>query len=165
MRFLARLVAASVFACAGIAASDPEASLPAAVSLLSEIDTTGPLAVLNRLKVDDQQFDLLCSAIASGDATWLEVARRLEEASDGYITESLDYSVARAIPVAPARVLALVGRGFTVAGICTSPFNEPEPGVAEQYEQQALKALASLSGSTLASVAEQCAARVRLPKR
>ena len=78
---------------------------------------------------------------------------------------SLNYSVARALPASPARVLGLVGRGFSIDDICTSPFIEPESGVAERYEQRALKALANLSDSALRAVAEQCAVRIRLPKR
>jgi len=164
MRFHARLVVASLLACGAVAQADPQASLPSATALLSEIEGNGPRAVLDRLWANQHQFEALCAAIESADPSWLEVARRLRPVSDAAISESLDYSVARAIPAAPARVLGLVGRGFTIERICTSPFNEPEPGVAEHYEQQALKALSGLSGSSLSSVAEKCAARVRLPR-
>jgi hypothetical protein len=142
-----------------------ETPLPSPTALLAEIEVAGPRIVLERLWANDSQFNALSLAIESGEADWLEVARRLKPASDAGVSLSLNYSVARAIPVAPTRVLGLVGRGFTVEGICTSPFIEPVAGVAERYEQRALQALATLEGSALASVAEQCAARVRLPTR
>ena len=51
---------------------------PSADTLLSEIDATGPKAVLDRLLVDDEQFDAICNKIETAEPTWLEVARRLK---------------------------------------------------------------------------------------
>lgn len=163
MRFIARIVVSSLFASAAVAGTT--ASLPSASVLLSEIDGDGPRVVLRRLWANQPQFEALCSAIESADPNWLEVARRLKPASDAASSLSLNYSVARALPTSPTRVLGLVGRGFGVEDICTSPFIEPEAGVAERYEQRALKALADLSDSALRPVAEQCALRIRLPNR
>jgi hypothetical protein len=167
MRFIARLVTAKllVFTTGAAAETDPRVSLPSATALLSENEASGARAVLDRLWANERQFDSLCTAIESAEPSWLEVARRLRPSSDAGITLSLNYSVARALPAAPAQVLGLIGRGFTLDDICTSPFIEPEPEVAERYEQRALNALGSLRGSPLGPVAEQCAARVRLPER
>jgi hypothetical protein len=163
MTFIARLLAASILASAALA--EAAASLPSSAALLSDIDINGPRAVLSRLWANEFQFQALSAAIESADSNWLEVARRLKPASDAAVSLSLNYSVARALPASPTRVLGLVGRGFEIDDICTSPFNGPEPGVAERYEQRALKALANLSDSALRAVAGQCAERIRLPKR
>jgi hypothetical protein len=145
--------------------TNPSPQLPKPEVLLSEIEASGPKPVLSRLWADEPQFEALCGRIETGEPSWLEVARRLKPASDAAVSLSLNYSVARALPVAPARVLGLVDRGFSVSDVCTSPFIEPEPGVAERYEARALQALATLAGTRLGPLAEQCAERVRLPGR
>jgi hypothetical protein len=131
--------------------------------LLAEIDASGPKVVLARLWANEPQFEAVCARIETGDVQWLEVARRLRSVSDAAASLSLNFSVARALPTAPVRVLQLVGHGFLISDICTSPFIEPEPGVAERYEARALKALATLQDTQLSTRAEECAARVRLP--
>jgi len=145
-----------------IAAAEP---LPLASTLLGEIESNGPRTVLKRIWADAPEFDAVCAAIESANPDWLEVARRLRPVSDAAASLSLNYSVARALPVAPQQVLGLVGRGFTIEDICTSPFIEPEAGVAEQYEQRTLQALAQVKDPKLSSIAKRCAVRVRLPKR
>ena len=158
------LTAAQLASPAAVGAnSSPE--VPEAAVLLSEIEASGPKAVLGRLWANESQFNAVCDRIEAGDPTWLEVARRLRPASDAAASLSLNYSVARALPAAPGRVLGLVGHGFTIQDICTSPFIEPEPGVAESYEARALRALSTLRGTQLSGLAEQCAARIRLPVR
>jgi hypothetical protein len=141
------------------------AQLPSADALLSDIEANGAALVLHRLSSDDRQFDAMCEAIGTGNPDWLEVARRLKPASDAAASLSLNYCVARALPVAPTRVLGLVGRSFELDDVCTSPFIEPELDVAERYEERALAALATLRDSQIASLAEQCAERVKLPAR
>jgi len=142
-------------ACAGVSSAD---------ALLSEIEATGPKAVLDRLWTN-AQFDAVCSEIETADPLWFEVARRLKGVSDAAASLSLNYCVARALPVAPARVLELVGHGFGLDDICTSPFIEPEPNVAERYEERAVTALARLRNSELAPLAERCVQAIRLPPR
>ncbi|HSL78271.1 MAG TPA: hypothetical protein VK877_01305, partial [Pseudolabrys sp.] len=103
--------------------------------------------MLRELWKNELQFEEICGAIETGRSEWLEVARLLRPVSDGAQTLSVNYSVARALPKAPSRVLRLIGQGFAVEDVCTSPFIEPEPGLAERYEEDALRALAGLSGS------------------
>ena len=137
-------------------------------ALLAEIERTGPRPVLERLWTNGEQFDATCAAIETAEANWLEVARRLKPVSDAAASVSLNYlnySVAKALPLAPIRVLALVGRNFTVDNICTSPFIEPEPGVAKCYEDQTLQALAAIDDPAFTSLARQCAEGVRLTTR
>ncbi len=131
--------------------------------LKAEIKTEGAKKVLNRLWQDETPFDLLCSKIESGAPEWLEIAQLLRPVSDAAASLSLDYSVARALPKRPEGVLGLIGHGFTAKGICTSPFIEPEPGVAEAYEASALGALAKVKAAELIRARDECASLIKLP--
>jgi hypothetical protein len=64
----------------------------------------------------------------------------------------------RALPKAPNRVLALVGHGFALELICTLPFIEPGPGVAEDYERKTLVALSRVRSPALSPIATECSA-------
>ena len=81
--------------------------------------------------------------------------------ADAATALTLDFSVARALPGNPARVLGLVDRGFALQDICTSPFLEPEPGAAEAYAHRALVALESVSQPPLEAQARKCAEAIR----
>ena len=108
-------------------------------------------------------FERVCHMIETADPKWLEVARLLKPASDAGLALSLNYSVARALPRAPERVLALIGHGFTVEDVCTSPFIEPEPGVAENYQRRTVAALRGVRAPGLSSVVSECLAGVEVP--
>ena len=135
----------------------------AAEALLVRIGNEGGREVLRDLWEHEPDFERVLAGVESGDATWLSVASALRQFSDAGGSLSLDYAVARALPRAPERVLGLVGHGFAMQRICTSPFIEPAPGVAEAYEQKALLALSKVKSPALAPIAAQCAERVRLP--
>jgi len=134
-----------------------------AEDLLRQIDTEGSRSVLNQLWDNGEAFDHVCDMIELADAKWLEVARRLRPASDAGASLSLDYSVARALPRAPERVLALIGNGFAIQNICTSPFIEPEPGVAEEYQRRTAAALRRIRTANLSAIAIECLNRVEVP--
>ena len=149
-----------VLAISNVAAAETRpTNLPAPAALLQEIDSSGPREVIRRLE-QQNLFDPVCAAIETGSPSWLEVARRLAPGSDASSALCIDYAVARALPRAPSRVLALIGRGFTVEDVCTSPFIEPEPGVAEAYQQRAAKALRSLPPSR---IRDDCLRGVEVP--
>src|SRR6266566_2048824 len=131
-----------------------------AAELLREIESEGPRPVLVRLWNDEARFKEVCDKIESGDASWLEVARRLKAGSDAAASLSLDYSVARALPRVPEKVLKLINHGFTVDDVCTSPFIEPEPGVAESYQRRASAALRALRSHDLEAVRDECLKRI-----
>ncbi|MDR7132847.1 hypothetical protein J2X06_000031 [Lysobacter niastensis] len=136
---------------------------PSAQALLGLIAKEGGRKVLWNLWERDKEFDRVISGIESGDPSWLKVATALKPFSDGAASLSLDYAVAPALPKAPNQVLALVGHGFSAADICTSPFIEPDPGVAEAYERQALAALSKVKAPALAPIAAECSKQARLP--
>ena len=126
-------------------------------AILQDIDARGARAVLARASTNEALFD----GIETGHPKWLEVARQLRAASDASTTLSLNYAVARALPNAPDQVLLLVGRGFTLDDVCTSPYIEPEPGVAESFARRAEAALRRVAAPGLTQLRDQCLARVR----
>jgi hypothetical protein len=128
--------------------------------LLSQIQANGSRAVLARLWQDPRHFEEVCDHIETGAPGWLRVASELRASSDAGQSTSLNYSVARALPRAPVAVLSLIGRGFTVEDVCTSPFIEPDPGVAERYQKRALKALRRVRELHLQSTRDACIVRV-----
>lgn len=156
---LLALVLASPIAIAVHAAS------PSAQAILVRVSKEGGQKVLWDLWEHPRDFDRALSGIESGDPSWLKVATVLHPYSDAAASLSLDYAVALALPKAPERVLALVGHGFKVEDICTSPFIEPDPGVAEAYERRALAALARIKTPALVPIAAECSKQVRLPER
>lgn len=156
-------VVAAMLACVLTALAASPGSLSSDV-LLQRIKQQGGQRTLAELWQDRQAFDGILNRIATGELQWLEVARRLRPFSDAGASESIDEAVARALPAQPHRVLSLVGHGFELEHICTSPFIEPEPGVAEAYERKTLAELAKVSEPRLASIARKCAMRVRLPE-
>jgi len=136
---------------------------PSAKSLLSRIAREGGRKVLWDLWEHERDFGRMLAGVESGDDSWLQVATALRPFADGSASLSIDYAVALALPKAPNKVLALVGRGLDVDYICTSPFIEPDPGIAEAYEQQALTALSAVKAPALVPIAAECSKRIRLP--
>jgi len=146
-----------------IALALADATPVTADELLRQITSEGSQPVLERLWRNEDRFEQVCHKIESGDPSWLEVARRLRASSDAGMTLSLNYSVARALPANPTSVLKLINHGFTVDDICTSPFIEPEPGVAESYQRRAVAALRSSIPKDLESVGTECLKRIEEP--
>lgn len=159
MRSISMLLLALALASPTAVAADGAS----AQALLKRIASDGGRKVLWDLWEHERQFDQVVSGIESGDPSWLKVAVALKPFSDAGASPSINYAVARALPNAPERVLALTTHGFNVEEVCTSPFIEPALGVAEAYERRALAAPARMKGTALAPVAAACAVQVRLP--
>lgn len=151
----------------------PAAPLPAiqtapvapelAQQINGEIDGKGAKAVIAALDQDQARFGKVGDAIATADPVWLTIALRLRAGSDAGTGETLSQSLALALPNAPERVLALAGHGYSVGNLCTSPFIEPAPGVAEAYEAKALAALQSVTDPALQTTVAECIRSVTLP--
>jgi hypothetical protein len=147
-------IASAALAAAGITASDVSA----------RIHRDGGKKVLADLWDQQAEFEVVLSGIESADREWLDVARLLKPFSDAGSAEEIDMAVARALPKDPERVLLLIGHdGFELDFVCTSPFDEPDAGVAEAYERRTLAALAAVKFPDLKAVAAQCAKHVKLP--
>lgn len=131
--------------------------------LQSRIHSQGGHKVLWALWDNQAEWNQLFSGVASGNPDWLKIAQALHPFSDGAASEDIHNAVAQALPKAPERTLSMIGPGFEIDTVCTSPFLEPKPGVAEAYEQAALKALATVRDPKLRDLASACATRVKLP--
>jgi hypothetical protein len=147
-----------------LASSVAVASAPVtADQLLRQIEAEGARQVLQRLWENEDQFGHVCGRIESADPRWLEVARRLKPSSDASLSLGLNYAVARALVINPTRVLKLINHGFTVDDVCTSPFIEPDPGVAERYQRRASAALRRPTDGDLEAVRKECLKLVEMP--
>lgn len=154
-------------------AATPAASVPAlqsapvepelAKQINAEIDGKGARAVIAALGQDQARFGKVGEAIATADPVWLTIALRLRAGSDAGAGKALSQSLALALPNAPERVLALASHGYSVGNLCTSPFIEPAPGIAEAYEAKALAALQSVTDPALKTTVEECIKGVTLP--
>ena len=132
--------------------------------VMSSIRERGGRDVLWTLWEQDKTFDALLTHVDRGETQWFDIWVELRKYSDAGASESIDMAFARAIQKAPTQVLRLIGKGLSLEGVCTSPFIEPAPGVAEHYERKALRALRRVNAADLKVLANACAARVRLPK-
>ncbi len=136
-----------------------------AEKVLSRVEESGPQAVIAQLFQSDTEWTELSRNIESGDDAWLRVAASLRPGSDAGSALSLIYSVARAIPANPHGVLSLAKEGhFSIELICTSPFIEPEPGIAERFAEKASEALSTVQDPHLLQVRDECVTRVQLPQ-
>jgi len=126
-------------------------------SLLGALRHADAPTVLARLDADPALRDAVFDGVESAKPAWLAVAQRLRPAADASDAEQLDMAVARALPRAPRRVLALVDHGFAMRSVCTSPFIEPAAGIAEAYRARALKSLDRVHTPVAAACAERIA--------
>ena len=99
--------------------------------------------------------------IETGESSWLEAAQRLKPGTDASATLELRFAVSRALPKNPKGVLHLVGKGFSLDEICTSPFIEPEPGVEKAFLDEALRSLKNMAPGTLTKRSKECAAKLK----
>ena len=88
------------------------ADRPSAQAVLNRVANEGERKVLWDLWQHEREFGQVTSGIESGDPAWLEVAAALKPFSDAGASLSINYAVARALPKAPERVLALTTQGF-----------------------------------------------------
>ena len=152
------LLTSSAFATERLnAVQSPEA-------LMQRIDVEGGKNVLAKLWTNEKEFENLLNPVESGNVQWFSVWARLRAYSDAGISESIDSAFARALPVVPEEVLKFIGHGLELKNICGSPFIEPEPNVAEQYERNTLAALSLVRDPKLQPLAKECSERVKLNK-
>jgi hypothetical protein len=154
-RALALLLALiSGFGCQAQDAWTPE-------RLHQEVSSKGARTVVAELtRNDEKDWNVVLAKVESGNAAWLRVAAELRKGTDAGGTEDLDFSVARALPKAPVSVLKLVGQGFTIKEVCTSPFIESQPGIEERYLLQTQQALARLHVEDVETSRRSCLAAI-----
>jgi hypothetical protein len=126
-------------------------------AVIAEMNKTSPADYVKTHGVNSPVYQNIMAQIESGDAGWLNVAQKLRAVTDAGATEAIDISVARALPKAPAAVIALANTGFPIDKICTSPFIEPAAGVEAGYNTKAVAAIETLPADVRKSeTAQSC---------
>jgi hypothetical protein len=143
------------------ASSGATEKLPTAQELMSRIDQEGGKKVLDDLWESPNVFKALLKPLEKGDPAWFQVWLRMRKFSDAGASESIDMSFGRAIPLVPEQVLRLIHSDELSLQVCGSPFIKPEPGIAETYEHDARKALASVRDPEFLSLASKCREKIR----
>ena len=123
--------------------------------LLSEIKLRGAGVVSRRIDSDEDFGRTVMDGIATGDSAWLDVAAALQPTSAA-AEASMAIALASALPQAPQRVLALLGRKYQTEEVCGMPFLRADSAQVISYHDQAARAVASDTTRRLASVASAC---------
>lgn len=93
--------------------------------------------------------------IATGDSTWLDVAAALQPPSAA-AQASMAIALASALPLAPDRVLALLGSKYPTQEVCGMPFLKADSAQVIKYHDEAVRAVQSDTTRSLVSVASAC---------
>jgi hypothetical protein len=125
--------------------------------VLSEIKLGRSATVAKRIDADESFGRSVMNGISTGDSAWLEVAREITPAS-ATSAATLSIALASALPRSPERVLALLGRKYPVADVCSIPFLRPDSSVVISYYGEAIAALARVQSAPLSPVRDACRA-------
>ncbi len=155
---IARRIPGLVFIVVAIACRDtawtPRGS---AEIVLSEIKLGRSAAVAKRIDADESFGRSVMNGISTGDSSWLEVAREVTPAS-ATSAATLSIALASALLRSPERVLALLGRKYPVADVCSIPFLRPDSSLVTSYYGEATAALARVQSPPLSPVRDACRA-------
>jgi hypothetical protein len=124
--------------------------------VLSQIKLGGVAAVGKRIDADPTFAESVMSGIASGDSSWIEVARQLVPTSAS-AEASVAIALASALPKAPRRVLPLLLKKIPVEEVCGIPFLEADSARIAGYSDSTSLALNGVRDSTLIVVRDRCA--------
>ena len=145
-----------------LAASDCTSLTPEAIA--NRIDEHGARSVVSEIWKSEAEWACILSHISSGQSNWLDLSVALRPGTDAAAGLSLRFAVSRAIPNNPGGVLKLTLSGpFSVADVCTSPFIEPDPGIAEDFEKSAIEALKTVTDTELSQARDECLEKIKLP--
>ncbi|HEY1952300.1 MAG TPA: hypothetical protein VGG76_05795 [Gemmatimonadaceae bacterium] len=145
---------ASVFALTGCRDS-AWTPMGSADVVLSEIKLGGAEKVSRRIDSDENFGRSVTAGIATGDSTWLEVARQITPASAA-AEATLSIALASALTHSPATVLSLLGAKYPTEEVCGIPFLKADSAAVIGYHDQAVGALAHVRDSTLAAKRASC---------
>ena len=161
--FVSAFVVAAGASVAAAAAS-PEATPQDVERALASTDAKAQVSAL-LLRCDDEEGagTSLCDKIATGDKTWLELAARLREFTDGASSVYVCSSIALAVQRTPVAALQLFGRTPSLNRECIClPFVSDEIPLADQYREvrQSYRAIASVHEPALAVPRASCLAYI-----
>ena len=123
--------------------------------VLSEITLRGATGVSRRIDSDENFGRSVTNGIATGDSSWLEVAKEITPASAA-AEASLSIALASALNHAPARVLSLLGDKYPVEQVCGMPFLRADSLVVASYYDSATTALRTVPDTSLRTVRDSC---------
>jgi hypothetical protein len=127
--------------------------------VLSEIKLGGVPAVAKRIDTDPTFAESVTGGIASGDSAWIEVARAITPASSA-AEASLNIALASALERAPARVLPLLSKKYSLEEVCGIPFLEADSIRIREYHDSASESVRSVRDSTLTRLRDECLANL-----
>ena len=125
--------------------------------VLSEIKLRGATGVSRRIDSDENFGRSVTNGIATGDSSWLEVAKEITPASAA-AEASLSIALASALNRAPARVLSLLGDKYSVEEVCGMPFLRADSLVVTSYYDSATAALGAVRDTSLRAARDTCSA-------
>jgi hypothetical protein len=123
--------------------------------VLSEIKLGRSAAVAKRIDADESFGRSVMNGISTGDSSWLEVAREVTPAS-ATSAATLSIALASALLRSPEKVLALLGRKYPVADVCSIPFLRPDSSLVTSYYGEAIAALARVQSPAISPVRDAC---------
>jgi len=121
----------------------------------------GAVAVVNQLNAGSgDSWSMVIAGISSGQPAWLAVAQELEPGADAGSGEDLETALSTALPKNPAGVLALTGKTFPIADICSVPLIEPTDAQVAAWQHTVLAALEKVNDAKLAPSLQACRAAI-----
>jgi hypothetical protein len=107
------------------------------------------------------EFDQVLDGVSAGDSQWLRLVPKLKERTDAAASESLEISVADALPKNPVAVLRLIKSHPEWREACTYPFIEPTTEENRKYFRVTIPAVAKVRDPQLRSVKNACLANLK----
>jgi hypothetical protein len=127
--------------------------------VLSQIKLGGAAAVARRIDDDEAFGQTVMSGVATGDSAWLEVARNVQLRSAA-AEASMAIALAAALPHSPRPVVALLGRKYPVAEVCSIPLHTADSQSVNSYRDSAALALARVKDTAFVAERDACVAEL-----
>ena len=125
--------------------------------VLSQIKLGGVPAVAKRIDTDPTFAESVTNGIATGDSSWIAVARAITPASSA-AEASLNIALASALLRAPSRVLPLLSNKYSLEDVCGIPFLETDSAAIRSYHDSATLVLKSVRDSAVTGLRDRCVA-------
>jgi hypothetical protein len=125
--------------------------------VLSQIKLGGSASVAKKVDADESFGRSVMNGIATGDSLWLEVAAKFSPAS-ATAEASVAIALATALPLSPARVLALLGDKYPIEEVCGIPFHHIDSAFVATYHDTAVAGLALVRDTLLTRNRDACRA-------
>jgi hypothetical protein len=153
---IAAAVALAALAASPVLADPTFPTRPTPTQIGASIDRFGAHATVSAL-FDQGRWDYVADEIGDGGSAWVALAVRLAPGADAGTAEELPISLAFALPINPAAVLATLPSGaFDVADVCGAPFIEGTVRDLPAYLRKASDAVEKVTDPTLKDQKTAC---------